>query len=60
MLDLFVDDTDSPLVVGIDRDGRRPLRRRIGGQVRFSMPNAELTATPSELRDRLHRRSLHQ
>jgi ABC-type proline/glycine betaine transport system permease subunit len=60
MFDVFVDDADSSRVVHIDRAGRRPLRRRIGGQVRFSMPTAGSTATPSRLRDQLRRRGLHQ
>jgi hypothetical protein len=60
MLDVVIDHTDSPRVVHIDRDGRRPLRKHIGGQVRFSMPTAGLKATPSGLRDQLRRRGLHQ
>ncbi len=38
-------------VVRLTRDGRRPRRRRAGGEVRYSVEVAGLRATPAHLRD---------
>jgi hypothetical protein len=40
VLEVLVEATDSPHVTRCDRDGRRPLRKRNGDQMRFTMPHA--------------------
>jgi hypothetical protein len=58
VLDLFVSSADELRVRRLDRDGRRPLRRRKDDQLRFSMPIAGLRSSPADIRSELRRRGL--
>jgi hypothetical protein len=58
VLEVLVDATDSPCVTRRDRDGRRPLRKHRGDQVRFTMPLAGLQASAPGIRGQLHHRGL--
>jgi hypothetical protein len=58
VLEVFVVATDSRNVTRRDRDGRRPLRKRSGDQVRFTMPLTGLRASATDIRGELHRRGL--
>ncbi|WP_328474379.1 hypothetical protein OHA21_15010 [Actinoplanes sp. NBC_00393] len=58
VFEVFVDAADSSQVSRVDREGRRPLRKRKGSQVRFSMPIVGLTASTSDVRSQLRRRGV--
>lgn len=58
MLDVFVDSADESRVMRGDRAGRRPIRRRKGNQLRFSMPIAGLRTSAADIRSELRRRGL--
>lgn len=58
MLEVFVDSADESRVTRLDRDGRPPLRKRKGDQLRFSMPIAGLTSSAADIRSELRRRGL--
>lgn len=58
MLDVVVGSADESRVMRLDRGGRRPLRKRKGGQLRFSMPIAGLRSSAADIRSELRRRDL--
>jgi hypothetical protein len=58
MLDVVVRSADESLVMRLNRDGRRPLRKLKGDQLRFSMPIAGLRSSSADIRSELRRRGL--
>ncbi|SDS84168.1 hypothetical protein [Actinoplanes derwentensis] len=60
MLDVFVDSADESRLMGLDRGGRRPFRKREGDLLRFSMPIAGLRSSAAGIRSELRRRGLSE
>jgi hypothetical protein len=58
MLDVVVGSADESRVMRLDRGGRRPLLKRKGDQLRFSMPIAGLRSSSADIRSELRRRGL--
>ncbi|MCU7724334.1 hypothetical protein ODJ79_11460 [Actinoplanes sp. KI2] len=56
VLDVVLDPADEWRVFRVDRDGRRPIRKRRGDQLRFSMPIAGLGASTADIRSQLRAR----
>jgi hypothetical protein len=58
MLDVVVGSADESRVMRLDRGGRRPMLKRKGDQLRFSMPIAGLRSSSADIRSELRRRGL--